>query len=509
MGNKIDILIKCIGLLFKEYELINKGDMERTELSVDLVKSILNVLSSDKKPLSGSDIIIVEELKNFLSTLIDKTFEFNRDTVLQTIEIILRDREQLYLIIEKSLNQEMSVSGSKNSIVNLRKYLLRYYKECEMVNLISKASFALNTSNVQDGVSVYVNTLIDKLQALNITTSVRDPAIQEMVDIDNEEEVEKSMEEMSKEENGGEKFKTGWKALNRMLQSGFRRGEQWVIGSLQHNYKSGFVRSLFVQLITHNKPLDTVPGKKPLALFISFEDQVMIINSFIYKYLYYNEFNDVPDFSKITAKEITKYITEKLTANGFKVMIMKVDPNLWDYKNLVNKVVELEANGYDPQILVVDYLSKMNTNGCKQGPIGTEYRDLFDKMRQFSIGHNILFITPHQLSTEAKALNSPSKGGLTGFEFLREINGKGYYADTRQLDQVVDGEIYIIKSRVARGEYKLYCARGKHRTTKIIANENDLEFSLDFPKNGMPIKEDLYDPDVEEGSGVKDEDFFL
>lgn len=504
IGDKFDIIIKCFTLLLREKELSDKNELQKNEISIGLVKNILDILSTDKKPLTGGDTIVMENLKNLLTDVIIKVDDYDRENLIQTLEVILREKEQIFSIIEKSLTAEMTVAGSKNSIASLRKYLYKYYKESEMVNLVSKASYVLNTSKTEEGVSSYISKLIDKLQALNVQTTTKDPAIQELVDVDDTNGLERDMEEMYKNELGGEKFISAWKGLNKMTNGGFRRGEQWVVGSLQHNYKSGFVRSLFVQLITRNKPINTKPGKKPLALFISFEDQTLIINSFIYKYLYHNEFKEEPDLSKVTSKDISEYVSKKLSANGFKVLILKVDPSMWTYQNVMNKVIELEADGYDCQIMVIDYLSKLSTAGCRFGPNGTEYRDLFDKMRQFAIGHNILFFTPHQLSTEAKGL---AKAGLRGYEFIREIANKGYYSDTRQLDQVVDGEIYIIKTAVARNDYKLFVGRGKHRSTKIISNDNDLEFSLQFPKNGMPILEDIDEPDTDEITGVGD--FFL
>jgi len=50
-------------------------------------------------------------------------------------------------------------------------------------------------------------------------------------------------------------YKSGWQALNRMTQGGFRRGEFCTIGALQHKYKTGFSLSVFMQIARHNKPI--------------------------------------------------------------------------------------------------------------------------------------------------------------------------------------------------------------------------------------------------------------
>ena len=52
-------------------------------------------------------------------------------------------------------------------------------------------------------------------------------------------------------------YETGIQAINRMFgeNDGFMRGESWVIGALQHNFKSGFLMTILKGLVTYNKPL--------------------------------------------------------------------------------------------------------------------------------------------------------------------------------------------------------------------------------------------------------------
>ena len=74
-----------------------------------------------------------------------------------------------------------------------------------------------------------------------------------------------------------------------------------------------------------------------------------------------------------------------------------------------------------------------------------------------NIKRKITLITPHQLSSDAKRL---IRDGRT--DFVREINGKGYYAGSTQIDQEVDLEMYIHIERV-NGTSFLTVQRGKHR----------------------------------------------
>ena len=99
------------------------------------------------------------------------------------------------------------------------------------------------------------------------------------------------------------------------------------------------------------------------------------------------------------------------------------------------------------------------------------------------IKRRITFITPHQLSTDAKQL---VRDGSTNF--VRQIAEKGYYSGSKQLDQEVDGEMYIHIEKKDKDAF-LTVQRGKHRNPNTISDEAKY-FVLKFPKSG-PIKDDI------------------
>lgn len=267
---------------------------------------------------------------------------------------------------------------------------------------------------------------------------------------------------------------------------GFRRSEQWVISALQHNYKSGLLQSLFVQFCTLNKPVMTDPKKKPLILLISLEDDVNVILEFMYRYLYYNEYKEVPDLSTLKVKDIVTYINSKINCNGYHGKIIRADPAEWTYKNIFNKILEYEAEGYEIHALIIDYLSKLPTTYCdRSGPAGTDVRDLFNRLRNYTSVRGILQITAHQISTEGLALY---RNGVTGFDFIDELTSKNYYSESKQIPQVVDGEIYISKGKVGK-QWCLFLGKGKHRSP-IITPDEYKKCMLKFPYKA-PIPEDL------------------
>lgn len=90
------------------------------------------------------------------------------------------------------------------------------------------------------------------------------------------------------------------------------------------------------------------------------------------------------------------------------------------------------------------------------------------------------------------------RNGVQETEFVKEIANKGYTEGSRQLDQVVDLELYLHKAKINR-RWHLCVQRGKHRGQEIIS-EDDLYFVLPFP-NQAPIKEDVNDNNTETSNG--------
>lgn len=123
---------------------------------------------------------------------------------------------------------------------------------------------------------------------------------------------------------------------------------------------------------------------------------------------------------------------------------------------------------------------------------------------------NILFLTPHQISTEALSLK---RAGVSGFDFIDELNSNNYYSESKQIPQVVDGEIYLTKGKIGRKDWALFIGKGKHRSPVITPDEFK-KVMLRFPE-GAPIPEDIHDTEevtVSEessntGKGVAKNDF--
>jgi hypothetical protein len=141
--------------------------------------------------------------------------------------------------------------------------------------------------------------------------------------------------------------------------------------------------SLFKQLAMYNKPYMIDPTKKPLLLRISFEDDVSLNLQFLYQSIKENETGNKVIIANVSVEEMSAYVKEKLQVNGFHVKLMRVDPTQWTYRHICNTILSLEAEGYEVKLLMLDYLAMLPTTGCSIGPMGSDLRDMYRRMRNF------------------------------------------------------------------------------------------------------------------------------
>lgn len=489
-----DVLLKSVTLLYREFLL---GEDDRSN---DLVINTLRSMKTPKNnrhPILGGDSDAVKNLKEYIEDLaLQDGDDLDLESILQSIKLTLTDSPEVYKAFEESLTTEVPQNGLKTSILSMRRYLNNYHRRMQIKAILNKASFEFNNDAYVGNkeTNKFLTDLVTELETLELTTRFKDPAVVNEVDIGDDAGLADIADEVVDEANSTTVLSTGWQGLNKMLQGGPRRGEQWAISALQHSYKSGLVTTLFLQLAVYNKPTLKDPTKKPLMVFFSLEDPLKNTISFAYRYFYYQEHGKLPDMNEVTAQEMGAYIKGKLSANGFHVKFSRIDPSEWSYKSLFSWIMALEAEGYEIITCFVDYLDMVPKTGCiNNGTSGSDIQDLFRRTRNFMAARNILFVTPHQMSTEAKALK---RSGLNGPSLLRETANKGYYKGSRSLDQEFDGELQLDRFKMD-GKWYLAIMRGKHRLPTMV-DEDNLLICLPFPHKA-PIM-----PDV----GMKDSAFY-
>ncbi len=485
MNETLDIYGKCILLIYLEYK--NNKSVSNVK---DLVEDILTTIDLPKNYGRIRDLNI--KARSLINGMLDNPELYNEDTLPDSIKIIFREQSVLdYLIdkIKEDIKEEKLIS-----LVNVLSLEIKnWFRENKIKALLQKTNIELNKNMLSNGkFSNYIKNLISNLEKLNVIEVEKDQSVIREIDVSNPTNLEVTLNRVTENKDQSMIFKSGWEQINRMVQGGFRKKEMWVIGALQHSYKSGFLQSLFCQFCLHNTPI-IKPNKKPCIMYISLEDTSETYLEFIYRYLYTNEKNEEPDIKFIKNKEkrteqlsyMSSYITEKLTKTGFTPLLMELDPTQCSVEQLINILNNKEKEGYDIQAVILDYLYKIPVEANNLKNSAEMVQVMYQQIRSYITKKNMLLITAHQLSTEAKSL---TKGGcgLIGIDFLQEVSNKGYYEASKRLDQVVDGEIYLNKFEKDKVTY-LAVMRGKHRIPTILPKRH-LEHIFTF-KPGFPLQE--------------------
>lgn len=486
MDNKL-LLVKACTLLYRESLLTN-----RSTGSNDLVRTVL-------ESVKGSEVVIgVNNEREILVALKKTILEmcenppdhiYEHTELLQRLKLNCHEDDTLYESFVTGIAPEMAESSLKRTILNIQTQLKNHFKEVKLEEELADLFFKFKhrRSSIKS-VPQFVQEGMAKLAPYSVSTAAKDPAVIGDVEIHDTESVKQVYASIKEQESGLSILKCGYQGINRMLDGGFRRGEQWVFGAMQHGYKTGFSLTIFKQFALYNTPIMKDPTKKPLLLRISFEDGLPLNFQFLYKNLKENETGKICDTTGITDEEMSDYVTKSLSVNGWHVRFMHVNPSAWSYIDVCNKIMALEAEGYEIHVCMLDYLLKLPTTGCDQGPAGVDIRNLYERTRNFlCTSKDILLITPHQLSTDAK--NNLREGRLN---FVKTLPGMGYYAGCKQIDQVVDGELFLHKE-VLNGDAYLTIQRGKHRIVNQVDQEEQY-MVLKFVKKGI-IPDDFDKPD--------------
>lgn len=481
----LDALTKSLILLFKESHL---EDADSLADSKNLVSAILDFvdapIENESLPVTG-DAVVVGLVDMIIDTMETANSPIDRDSFLSTVRLVAKDNNRIYDIIESGSNIPEDPALLNRHILDLKRILTNYIKEKKIGRILRRAfyDFTRKRSTIKD-TNEFIRKHVMELEALELRSTNKNKGVVE-IDVSDTESLGNVLSEIKDIADNSGIIRTGWQDMNEMFQGGMRRGEFVCHSALQHNYKTGMNLSLFIHAALFNKPYLFDKKKKPLLVRISFEDDMTNNIAFMYTYLKYAETREPVDTKGLDIGEMSNYIKERMSATGFAIKMYRVNPNDWTYHDIHKTISDLEASGYEIHLLAVDYLALVPTIGCTQGPAGVDIRNLFNRIRNYCGVRKITFVTPHQMSPDAKSL---LRNGLPEEMLVREVANKGYYSGSKQLDQEIDLEFYQHIVVRKHGAY-LTIQRGKHRVPTVIP-EDKKYFVLPFPKE-MPIPPDV------------------
>lgn len=377
-------LIRCITLLLRESQMeVNYNN------STGLVKEVVATIALPEQRAGVTDhekdtIIGLKSIAATMAACAEDQKYVIAD-LLQKMRMYESADGSLYDTLKEGIEGDLSQDDLATICLSIRRDLGNYLRDLKAKGIIQKANQMVkyNPEKIED-LNVFILKMINELEPYSTVVKERDPAIVSSVSV-NDLVGAASMFDEAKELNDERGIlKTGWQGLNRMTGGGFRRGYECVIGALQHNYKTGFTMQLFNQIARHNKPYMVDEKRKPVLLRISFEDPLSLNLPFIYRNLWEIKYNEPAPFDNVTGETMAKFIEEELSVTGYECIFMHVNPSMWTYRDVQNKIIELESQGYEIHMLMLDYLAMLPTTGCLEGgPIGSAMRDMFRRMRNF------------------------------------------------------------------------------------------------------------------------------
>jgi len=458
MDKKI-LLIKGVTLLFRESQIPNNADN-----SAALVKTLLEGVTLPDVSVGAIDTEreILGALKQICLEMCGQspTHQYVAVELLQKIHHATRHDETLYHTFREGIETQLSEDELKRFCLNLEADVNEHVREEKISKLILDAGMQLKFKRDTVGnMQSFAADIVQKLEPYSVSASKEDPGVVGTVDFGNREQMNQMIEEGKTLNSSEGILRLGWQGVNRMTEGGLRRGEFVTVAALQHNFKTGFSINLFEHIAMYNTPHMINVMKRPLLLRITFEDPLSTNMTYMYRNIYENKTRQMADVMGTPTAEMTEYVYNALTATGYEIMMMHVNPSEWTYRHITNKVLELEAQGYEIHVLALDYLAMVPTTGCRvTGPTGSDIRDMFRRMRNFCGPRKITCITPHQLSTEAKKLTRMGNEE----NFVKDVANKGYYDSCSTIDQEIDLELYIHIVKADGASY-LTVQRGKHR----------------------------------------------
>lgn len=462
------LLINCITLLCLEHR-----EGVATSPSTELVNNILQSLPIPESSVDhdhGRQTFL--ELRNLASWLASKAGgEFpTAAEILQQVQVACREESYLYEAVMNPLMEKYDdVKDVIKVIQSYRSHLTQHLNEEKIIKVLKDyhQRLVFKRGQVTDLVDEIVE-MGNKLEPLiQARTRQKHPAMMDSMDFSDQETLAQYFQEVKVNLSTEGALKTGWQGVNRMLGSvgALKRGEFVVVGGLQHNFKSGFMLSLFTQIALFNKPFLRDSTRKPLLLFVSFENEITDNLLWIYRYLKENETGEAVVDSQVDITEASAYVSERLRETGFEVRMDRFDPTEFSPASFIGYLDSFQADGYEIVGLFVDYLNMLPKTGIEAKTAGDDIRLLFRRMRNYCSPRGITFISPHQLSSDALQLTRENVE-----DFVKVVANKGYYDGCRRLGQEPDLEIFIHIVKV-NGQSYLTIHRGKHRSA-VTAERN-------------------------------------
>lgn len=474
------LIIQSISLLFWESVLPNGGSDSR-----DLIKEILkNTPSPENMAGTDEDRENLMALRDICAHMCIVKEPLTKDILQSKVRLSIKKDTELRDDVNELLSGNVEDVGVINEKIKfLRNELLTYFQQKEFKDEIKKiASKTIYNHNNQFSISEMARQIATAMERFinSSTNDEEDPILNGKGDTEDIEGLMKHFMNVQDDLAPDSVMKTGWQGMNRMFGEvgGLRRGNMYVIGALPNKGKSYMTSAMTLAVPLFNTPYMFDETKKPCVVHFSTENDLALNMKIWFRYLWENEYNEPCNIQDMTPESMAKWFSEYISRNGYKFFFYHIDPTNTDYTNITSKLLEIETAGYEIHLAAIDYLAMINGDGLGDENRAFWIRQLFKVMRNYCNPRKITLLTPHQVATDAAQYLRQGTD-----DFVKQIAGKRFWADSRSIDMEVDCEILLNVEKDAQQNSWMSVGRGKDRTS-LTTPEKDKFFFLPFNQIG-------------------------
>lgn len=473
--NDLLVLVKLLSAMYQAKRLKDKNLLtELTEILEELPAPNPDVMSQDKSVREGIRATINWLLNQPEDEALIKSLLMQRITLVckgdnelkGSIEVGLEDFDSEEMMRRLAYKQITEIRAGMEDEIFEKKFKKAMkdvvYKD---VRDMKREDF----TRLMDLITERVNSAYGERQS-EVVVSVNTAAPDSFHDII----------EMAKKENSPDGvLKMGIQGLNIGLNpdAGFRRSKAYMLEALTNRGKSFGMAHIVGSVGMYNKPMLRDKAKIPTILYESAEDAMELVLKRMYKLACTIERQEDGDFQTTETPDIIEVIANCFKKNGWYLVINQIEANKDNRDAMFNRVRQLELKGHEIIFYGYDYLALQNIDKIPGENKSDKLQLLYRQVRSFMIARGICFVTPHQLSPEAKKLLKELDDESEVY-FAREVSGKSMTETSTKITNEVDGVITI---HVAKTSTKTYftCCIGKQRGEGCAPEERFFIYDLD------------------------------
>lgn len=472
MDNEVLRLIKIITVLY----LCNKKGSNFNHV-LDEVKEILSKIKVDPRYTQGvgNDENVIENLRDSAEWLFfTVTNAHDLNEIISRLRLNCRDNSEYMDIIEKTLTndiQDDQIDTRINSILNE----LRYINKKEKVKKIfSVGNAKLNFGNDYIDMGSFLTDAIGELSEVNnVMTADGIPGVEGTVDFGDPKAIHNALELGKNLNNVEGLLNTGYHGLNEAIGGGLIRGWSHNFGGISGGGKTLGLIECTLNVPKYTKPYMIDKTKIPCLLRVTAETTVAQDTAAMYQRMHWRDRKEYISLGSIDVDHAEGFMKDYFDTTGYKVFLIKVDPNKFSIFNLFQLVDSYIAQGYEIHMLVFDYLPKI----AKHTPAPRDDIKLsltYDLFRGYCDPKAIAGVTAAQLNTIARdhARANPS-------ECTRTFSEGSWYENARSIYNELDIEIMTHAFKHIDGKSYWSLSRGKRREGDFIPfNKRDCYYEF-------------------------------